>query len=35
MHAGKKYASCLVALLWFTCVCALAQVTYKPYIQPG
>ena len=35
MPTGKNYASCWVALLWFSCVCAVAQVTYKPYIQLG
>jgi hypothetical protein len=35
MHTRIGYAGRLVALLLLSCVFAAAQVTYKPYIQPG
>jgi hypothetical protein len=35
MHKRRKYAGGLAALFLLSCVCATAQVTYKPYIQLG
>ena len=35
MRIRKKYAGGLAALLLLSCACAAAQVTYKPYLQPG